>query len=249
MKIALRMESAMKTIAALIAGLLLSLTTFIAGLALALTYLNAGEPGHRLDGRNTASLWSTEPVSIDRKSQSFERLPARILPKAEKVAANHIDGLGAKAIKTTLLSNAATVDPVTTGAIEDPTTDPAADTWRSTAHAAWCARRYRSYNAEDNSYRPYGGGRRACESPYSGLTTAKAPGEVTEGTDPVAAASHVQPVMDTERRPLEQVAYEDSVNPYADGDHVQSCFDRYRSYRPEDNSYQPFDGGPRRQCR
>ncbi|MER9071791.1 BA14K family protein [Mesorhizobium sp. M0904] len=22
----------------------------------------------------------------------------------------------------------------------------------------------------------------------------------------------------------------------------------YRSYRPEDNSYQPYSGGPRRQC-
>ncbi|TGV78178.1 BA14K family protein, partial [Mesorhizobium sp. M00.F.Ca.ET.158.01.1.1] len=31
-------------------------------------------------------------------------------------------------------------------------------------------------------------------------------------------------------------------------DHVDSCFSRYRSYRPEDNSYQPYSGGPRRQC-
>jgi hypothetical protein len=27
------------------------------------------------------------------------------------------------------------------------------------------------------------------------------------------------------------------------------CYARYRSYRVEDNSYQPFSGGPRRQCR
>lgn len=32
------------------------------------------------------------------------------------------------------------------------------------------------------------------------------------------------------------------------GDHVDSCFSRYRSYDPQDNTYQPFDGGPRRQC-
>ncbi|SIT59259.1 conserved hypothetical protein [Mesorhizobium prunaredense] len=31
-------------------------------------------------------------------------------------------------------------------------------------------------------------------------------------------------------------------------EHVQCCFSRYRSYRPEDNSYQPYSGGPRRQC-
>ncbi|MDX8534695.1 BA14K family protein [Mesorhizobium sp. VK25A] len=32
------------------------------------------------------------------------------------------------------------------------------------------------------------------------------------------------------------------------GDHVDYCFNRYRSYDPRDNTYQPFDGGPRRQC-
>ncbi|TIV50351.1 BA14K family protein, partial [Mesorhizobium sp.] len=31
-------------------------------------------------------------------------------------------------------------------------------------------------------------------------------------------------------------------------DHVDYCFSRYRSYDPSDNTYQPFDGGPRRQC-
>ncbi|WP_162939562.1 BA14K family protein [Neorhizobium sp. NCHU2750] len=30
--------------------------------------------------------------------------------------------------------------------------------------------------------------------------------------------------------------------------HEQWCHERYRSYRPEDNSYQPFDGGPRKAC-
>ena len=78
----------MKTIAALIAGLLLSLTTFVAGLAIALTFLNAGEPEHRLDAQNTTALWTTEPVAVDRKSQSFERLPKRIAQK-EANGANH----------------------------------------------------------------------------------------------------------------------------------------------------------------
>jgi hypothetical protein len=31
------------------------------------------------------------------------------------------------------------------------------------------------------------------------------------------------------------------------GDHVQWCYDRYRSYRASDNTYQPY-GGPRQQC-
>ncbi len=29
--------------------------------------------------------------------------------------------------------------------------------------------------------------------------------------------------------------------------HVNWCYDRYRSYRAADNSYQPY-GGPRQQC-
>ncbi|WP_077961840.1 BA14K family protein [Ensifer adhaerens] len=34
------------------------------------------------------------------------------------------------------------------------------------AHQRWCYARYRSYRAWDNSYQPYGGPRRQCNSPY-----------------------------------------------------------------------------------
>jgi hypothetical protein len=33
-------------------------------------------------------------------------------------------------------------------------------------HGQWCAARYRSYDASDNTYRSYSGQRRACRSPY-----------------------------------------------------------------------------------
>lgn len=33
-------------------------------------------------------------------------------------------------------------------------------------HYAWCARRYRSYSAYDNSFQPSRGPRRQCYSPY-----------------------------------------------------------------------------------
>jgi hypothetical protein len=81
------------------------------------------------------------------------------------------------------------------------------------------------------------------------VTTADAPAVASGKTEAMTAAADDQPVADPEPDTVEQVAYQDATNPYVDGDHVQSCFDRYRSYRPEDNSYQPFDGGPRRQCR
>jgi BA14K-like protein len=36
----------------------------------------------------------------------------------------------------------------------------------SSAHVAWCERRYRSYRVYDNTYQPYHGPRRECISPY-----------------------------------------------------------------------------------
>jgi hypothetical protein len=37
---------------------------------------------------------------------------------------------------------------------------------RGGAHAEWCANRYRSYRASDNTFQPYNGPRRQCTSPY-----------------------------------------------------------------------------------
>jgi hypothetical protein len=35
------------------------------------------------------------------------------------------------------------------------------------SHTQWCANRWASYRAYDNTYQPYNGGRRQCVSPYS----------------------------------------------------------------------------------
>lgn len=35
------------------------------------------------------------------------------------------------------------------------------------AHVDWCANRYRSYRASDNTFQPYNGPRQQCVSPYS----------------------------------------------------------------------------------
>ncbi|WP_027030072.1 BA14K family protein [Mesorhizobium loti] len=104
------------------------------------------------------------------------------------------------------------------------------------AHVSWCADRYRSYNPDDNSYRSFSGQQRPCVSPYLD----------TVATDPAAQ----QPA---EVGPAEVSYVEGGAAPMVatadlSDDHVQSCFSRYRSYRPEDNSYQPYSGGPRRQC-
>ena len=100
------------------------------------------------------------------------------------------------------------------------------------AHVSWCADRYRSYNPDDNSYMSYSGQQRPCVSPYLDTTAAAE-----------QAAQQPTEISYVEGGAAPLVASADLSD-----DHVQSCFSRYRSYRPEDNSYQPYSGGPRRQC-
>lgn len=94
---------------------------------------------------------------------------------------------------------------------------------RSDEHVAWCSRQYRSYRPETDSYRSYGGAIRPCISPYSDSLTTTA---------------------DTEA----SIIYISGEASAVSDEHIRACMSRYRSYRAEDNSYQPYGGGPRRQC-
>jgi hypothetical protein len=158
-----------------------------------------------------------------------------------------------------------TIDTATTGAVpaEEPMADEAVDNPAAArlleAHQDWCARRYRSYDARTNSYSPYRGDRRDCLSPYvaeyAALTGADAP------SDPNVRFA---PLTDEERSGVIEAAAEEGevfaveqdgfvvedANGYAviDDQHIRNCFSRYQSYRPEDNTYQPYGGGPRRVC-
>jgi hypothetical protein len=112
-------------------------------------------------------------------------------------------------------------DPTVTGAIASGAAE------LSPSHLAWCASRYRSYHPDDNSYLSYSGQLRPCVSPYLEAANAGDGGENGAGLGVYAA---------------------DGGGTALSADHVDTCFSRYRSYRPEDNSYQPYSGGPRRQC-
>jgi hypothetical protein len=107
----------------------------------------------------------------------------------------------------------------------DVATNDSPDLAVNDSHVKWCSERYRSYDQVDNSYNAYSGARRQCISPYSE--------EVEETGSYIEAAAY---------------GVDEQPSGYASSDHVQSCFDRYLSYRPEDNSYQPYGGGPRLQC-
>ena len=118
-------------------------------------------------------------------------------------------------------------DPTVTGAIAPKAAD------LPPPHLAWCASRYRSYHPDDNSYLSYSGQLRRCISPYleaAGQAVLPAAGDGDENGAGLG------------------VYVADEGGAALSAGHVDYCFSRYRSYRPEDNSYQPYSGGPRRQC-
>jgi len=90
----------------------------------------------------------------------------------------------------------------------------------SNDHLAWCAEKYRSFNPETNTYLSFSGQIRVCASPY--------------GAQGLTAERNGSP----EEKPI--------VSPEAQSI-AAWCAARYKSYRPEDNTYQPY-AGPRRSC-
>ncbi len=248
----------MKTIAGLIAGLLLSIATFVGGVATSTVYFDSGKE-QRAKSLETAALWTSEPVKVDRKDQAFQRLPARPVPEEPKVAGINKAAVGGTPQNAAVPQDSQAtaddpqmlVDPTTTSSI-DPAksaTEPKPRTQQTTAHIEWCSRHYRSYRADNNTYKPYGGGRRQCESPYSSTTTAELqPDQADEyGNRPRQRALDNGDAEESQAD-LQQAAYANEEGDYLTSDHVQDCLRRYNSYRPEDNTYQPYDGGPRRQC-
>lgn len=86
---------------------------------------------------------------------------------------------------------------------------------------------------------------------------AAAPGKQSCGGRPAPSGNQrFAPVEEEwgseDRIPMEEAQPADYVigetGLFVDDRHAQDCFARYRSYNPEDNTYQPFGGGPRLQC-
>jgi hypothetical protein len=231
----------MKAVLVVLGGSVLAISTFMAGLiSTTAMFTSRAEPG-RLASTDVSELWTTEPARVDAAAQSLERIPARapVTPQTAEADA----GPGAPMV---VKANVPDRAPYNTGPAQgraalDPQPELAAE------HLEWCADRYRSYRPRDNSYTSYSGARRRCESPYStqliGTASAGAQGvsEAPSGDDAFEEASSGPPVR-------EQIVADLGRSTNISDDHVQSCFSRYRSYRAEDNTYQPVSGGPRRQC-
>ncbi|MFI0849736.1 BA14K family protein [Mesorhizobium sp. IMUNJ 23232] len=216
----------MKVFLATLSGFILTLAIFAAGAIFAIYFTSAEPVPVWTVDQGASSAWTVEPVSAS--SAPFQRVPARPATPSStpSVAAKNTD--------------APPLDVITTGALtnEKPEAppEPTASEEASLAHVQWCLERYRSYRREDNSYRSYSGSQRECVSPFNKTLSS----QDDEQVDTFGATS--------DRPQVGFAVYEEGPPTYLTPRHIASCFARYRSYRPEDNSYQPYRGGPRRQC-
>ncbi|CDZ50276.1 BA14K family protein [Neorhizobium galegae] len=250
----------MKPILLLLGSLVLLVLVFLSGVIITANVIAEPEP-HKFANVNTPDLWTSKPKAVDTASQDYQRLPTATPPAS--VAADMRDmpavqqAAAGAAVDNTVT---ASINPQQPTAVPQPAEERQAMV--DPAQADWCFARYKSYRIEDNSYQPLSGGpRRPCQAPGAAATetVAAAPMRDQALDEPQA------PQMQDELQPLpERPAAR--VNQRADGgaagyaqsqaidanvpagSHEEWCFARYRSYQAEDNSYQPFAGGPRRQC-
>lgn len=221
----------MKALSAVLGGFVLTLAVFASGLAFAVWILSAEPVRQAAPTSSVAELWPREPRKVNPASQRLERLPAREVPEVT------VDQVPVDRTEKPVDAAASVPDPTATASIK-----PAADEQQAlpAAHVEWCASRYRSYRPRDDHYTSYSGEQRPCISPYLDA------GADTRVVQPAESASYVEA---TDTWSIDgNVPADETGGAWLPPDHVQYCFSRYRSYRPEDNTYQPYSGGPRRQC-
>jgi hypothetical protein len=217
----------MRTFIAALSGFCLTLMIFGGGALTAILFINvAPAPAHQI-GRDTGALWTNRAVRVNAATQDLERLPARpILQQTGQERETQPSRAPERA------NNLGSVDATLTTAISIQPNERA----MNGEHVKWCFERYRSYDPADNSYKAYSGVRRQCVSPYSGDSSgSEEPESVSVSAD---GPSELISVSHSNKMPSAAVGLE----------LMRSCFDRYQSYRPADNTYQPYGGGPRQQC-
>lgn len=233
-----------------------SLLLFGSGVVATTIWFSNAERPHQFNGLDTADLWTNAPTRVNTAEQHLERLPSQAVvdatPETEKAAQLAAANQAATSGGNSAQQVGPGIDTMETGAITANNVPVVNE-----AHVAWCSNRYRSYNEADNSYRPYGGGVRACVSPYGEHVIGAAPSsddELVAELDSYGSTVYRRDggreagYGDEDTGIVQTTAYESRNGSAMGWEHEQKCFAMYRSYRPEDNSYQPYDGGPRRQC-
>jgi hypothetical protein len=149
------------------------------------------------------AVWTSEVRRIDASKQAFERLPPDDAANTMVAEAKPRQRVSPMMMGTSRTDTSINQNPVSDVDTAQPHSNVAQE---------WCSSRYRSYDPNDNTYQPYGGGsRRVCSAPIDAIIAS---------TEQLASARVVTP---------------DSVN-------ARWCMARYSSYRIEDNTYQPYSG-------
>ncbi|UCI06484.1 BA14K family protein [Mesorhizobium sp. B1-1-8] len=255
----------MKALLGLVGGFVLTLAVFACGLAFA-TWLLAAKPVRQATPAiGVSELWTKDAQRVDPATQNLQRIPARQASAAASAGANAAGDAGLNTAAEGVVATAQAAAPQAAQAAPSqsgeagaasaaqPAPENATSAELPAAHVEWCASRYRSYRPEENSYRSYSGEIRPCISPYfdagADRTASTGARQAADQAETESYTTTVDGYATTYGGPLavpEEQASADGSRLSAD--HVGSCFSRYRSYRQEDNTYQPYDGGPRRQC-
>lgn len=221
----------MKPVLQLLAASALSAGMVIGGVVLASSALSPEENPHRFTGLDIKDLWTTEPVRIDRNHQTLERLPPRYASHVVMSGGQQETTTSAElpTERTTASLSAEVASIVEAAGGSETDADMTTADVLPPEHFAWCSARYRSYDPMSNTYRSFSGDPRPCTSPFEAQTG--------------------MPTADTDAELVTVSGGEMPAETYAlDEEHVMTCMERYRSYRPTDNTYQPYGGGPRRTC-
>lgn len=208
----------MKSLVNLSLSLVLAITPLFITLAVANQMMLTEGAGEKLD-MDQPALWTATPTVVT-DPHAYERIPGVTVPEAVIAAAS-------KRNKTKQALAAAK-------AKSEMKSEILAETERTntvdTAGLEACAARYRSYRAEDNSYQPFGGGaREQCTLRNDGAGVESASAAHSAGFAAAAVMSDAAPATD------------------ALFAHERWCQNRYSSYDPGSNTYQPFEG-PRTTC-
>jgi hypothetical protein len=244
-------RSVVKAILLLLASLVFLVTIFMCGVFFTAYVIAEPEP-HKFAHIDTPDLWTSKPVKVATEGQGYDRVAA--VETAASVPASDLPGARSTTGQQTANVQSPDVDHTVTGSLDpqdaaneaDPNVMQSAGAGAvDPVRAEWCYARYRSYRVEDNSYQPFSGPRRQCEAP--GTEAHQAAAALPRGQSYDAGMQDAS----IEEEQSQLVADRGSSMGGAQmqgGSHEDWCLARYRSYRIEDNSYQPFDGGPRRAC-
>lgn len=215
---------------------IVSVASFCTITAAIASYVYDSLPAERRLDVDEKPLWTSVPKRIDVAEQDYVRLPPR--RQTAVAAVENQEPMEQEPV-------VATLDTMTTGAIgpgdgtmigadeREPMNrseaqiaarrmlqaERQAERERRARHVGWCHAHYNSYDPYSDTYRAYSGQVRPCDSPYAPAGVAGTAGD--EGPRIAETVSN--------------------------GRHVAWCFDHYRSYDPDTDTFQPYDG-PRKRC-